>query len=146
MVVADLVPAKQTAVSDGVIEALLRACRNGTHPQELAKKLHPTDRMARSRTYSKLLRALLHDDRLATRVREEAHAEFVVGLIPTARALAKAAQQPYAKAMPSQKLLLEITGYHNPKVQHEHSGEIKIKVEMPRPTFEGTVEDADVVG
>jgi hypothetical protein len=146
MVVTNLVPSKPQALSDNHIEALISACRRGVHPRELAKKLHPDDHNARRRAYGKLLRALLYDERAAVRIREEAQAELVVGLIPTAKALAKAAQLPYAKAMPSQKLLLEITGYHNPKVRREHSGEIKIKIDMPRPTFEqDEVVDATVV-
>jgi hypothetical protein len=32
------------------------------------------------------------------------------------------------------KLLFEVTGIHNPKMQHEHSGDISIRLELPRPT------------
>jgi hypothetical protein len=31
------------------------------------------------------------------------------------------------------KLALEVTGIHNPRMQHEHSGDIAIHLELPRP-------------
>jgi hypothetical protein len=31
------------------------------------------------------------------------------------------------------KLLFEATGFYNPRVKHEHSGDIEIKLTMPRP-------------
>lgn len=44
------------------------------------------------------------------------------------------------------KLIYETTGFHNPKVKHEHSGDINIKIDMPRPKFhdaEGSVVSED---
>jgi hypothetical protein len=43
------------------------------------------------------------------------------------------------------KLLMESTGFHNPRVKHEHSGDIKLTLNIPRPSFDGEVADADVV-
>jgi hypothetical protein len=45
------------------------------------------------------------------------------------------------------KLALEMTGVHNPKMQHEHSGDISIRLELPRPTPPKAIDvpDADVV-
>jgi hypothetical protein len=45
------------------------------------------------------------------------------------------------------KLALEVTGIHNPKMQHEHSGDISIRLELPRPTPPKAIDvpDADVV-
>ena len=57
------------------------------------------------------------------------------------------------------KLALEVTGVHNPRVKHEHSGDISISLNMPRPPVvennivgapaqaveDGTIVDAEVV-
>lgn len=40
------------------------------------------------------------------------------------------------------KLIFEASGFHNPKVKHEHSGDISISLNMPRPP---AVEN-DIVG
>lgn len=44
------------------------------------------------------------------------------------------------------KALNELSGLHNPRVQHEHSGEVKITISAPRPhrveTVDSTAEDA----
>lgn len=50
------------------------------------------------------------------------------------------------------KLALEYSGHHNPRVKHDHTGDIKITVDIPRPALpkpvEGSAEevtDAEVV-
>jgi len=51
------------------------------------------------------------------------------------------------------KLAFEIVGFHNPKVSHEHSGDISVTLNMPRPErvenphaqLEEPVVDAEVV-
>jgi hypothetical protein len=48
------------------------------------------------------------------------------------------------------KLVFEATGFYSPRVQHEHSGDINIKLQIPRPAGEieasaEDVTDADVV-
>ncbi len=51
--------------------------------------------------------------------------------------------------VPAAKLLLEMAGYHNSKVDHNHSGEVKISINnVARPPREKDVvdiPDADVV-
>jgi hypothetical protein len=68
----------------------------------------------------------------------------MVGLVPATHALAGRAARGRPDAI---KVLFEASGFHNPRVRHEHSGEIKIKLDMPRPAFgsDDEVVDADVV-
>jgi hypothetical protein len=50
--------------------------------------------------------------------------------------------------IPAIKLALESSGYHNPRVQHEHSGEVSITIKnAPRPvrTADHTEADAPVI-
>ena len=82
------------------------------------------------------------DDRLATELGAHAKVEMLLALVPATRALGQRAARGRPDAA---KLLFEATGFHNPRVKHDHSGEIKIKLEIPRPAFESDVVDADVV-
>lgn len=53
------------------------------------------------------------------------------------------------------KLVMEASGFHNPRIQHEHSGDIQITLSMPRPGQQeslnpgkedpGPIVEADVV-
>lgn len=131
-------------LSDGQLSALLEACSRGIHPRELAKRLHPHDRQARRVAYRRLMHHMLYDERVAQAIREEVQVSFMVGLPPAGRALSNRSAARDVRAI---KLLLEATGVHNPRIQHEHSGEIRIKFDIPRPTFESDddIVDADVV-
>lgn len=43
------------------------------------------------------------------------------------------------------KLVFEASGFHNPKVNHDHSGEISVKLDMPRPALVETTDQGDIV-
>jgi hypothetical protein len=130
-------------LSEDSLDALVDQISRGIHPLTIAKRMHPTDRVARRRLYRQLHRAILGDTRVAARLQERLQIEMMVGLGPTVRNLVRLASNN--RDPKNIQLLLEATGFHNPKVQHQHSGEITIKMDIPRPTFEGTVVDADVV-
>lgn len=136
----------KNAVSEDYIARLAELVGEGQHPKDLARKLHPHDRAARRRTYMRLRRLALSDARLAQTVSDDAKLDLIVGLRPTVQALIRHARRRPDAA----KLVLEASGFHNPRVSHEHSGEVNIKVTMPRPDFKSTqaqepVVDADVV-
>lgn len=140
MRVADLALAKTIRLSDSNLDALMGLLRRGEHPMDTVKRLYPRDRQAQRVTYRKLKTAILYDPRVAELLREESQLALAVGLVPTVNALVRRAARGN---VPAQKLVLEATGVHNPRVRHEHSGEITIKFDAPRPTFEGTaVEEA----
>lgn len=85
-----------------------------------------------------------HDPRLVQEVASMAQGEMTVALGPAVVALGSRARKGRPDAI---KLLFEATGFHNPRVKHEHSGDIKISLSMPRPKFDAdaTVADAEVV-
>ena len=141
-------PARRTSnsLSDGQLEGLIDRLADGQHPRDIAKSLAPGEYRKQRRIRRRLERAMLMDGRVAEGIGAQARVSAMVGLGPAMRRLAKRAQ---AGHFPSTRLLLEITGYYNPKTTHEHHGEIKISVDIPRPDFtdgsEAEVVDADVV-
>lgn len=118
----------------------------GRSPSEIAKKLHPDDPAARKTLRSKLWRLVRNDADFHRRIGERAHAKLVLGLGPTVEGIVRRAEKGNPQAA---KLVLEASGFHNPKMQHEHSGEVSIKLDLPRPpAIESTaepVQDAEVV-
>lgn len=136
-------PAVQTKSSraDEVIASLLA---QGKRPNEIAKLIHPEDKVARKKLRMKLWHRVRHDAMLASAVGHEAQAEMLLGLGPATKALTRRAAKGRPDAI---KLLYEASGFHNPKVKHEHSGDIKIELSMPRPERVETVDanDDDVI-
>jgi len=60
-----------------------------------------------------------------------ARGEAIMNLIPAVQALSRRAARGRTDSI---KLLFELTGFHSPRVQHDHSGEIEIKLTgMHRP-------------
>lgn len=90
---------------------------------------------------------LAHDPLLAQAIVMRAQSNLLMAVPGTTTAVAKRAQRG---RMDAARTVLEATGVHNPRVKHEHSGEVKIKLDMPRPSFrsvdaDGEIVDADVV-
>lgn len=79
---------------------------------------------------------------------ESAMGELLSGLEGAAEALVRRAHRGRPDAI---KLLFEATGFHNPRIKHEHSGDIKLTLDLPRPGVASPpglpepVVDADVV-
>jgi hypothetical protein len=63
------------------------------------------------------------------RIAEQAKAEMHMGLVGAGRGLAKRA----GRRTDAARLLLEVTGLHVPHQKVEHSGDITIKMDLPRP-------------
>ncbi len=77
------------------------------------------------------IRRLAHDVVFQDAMGAAAKVESILGLGPAAHALNKKAAAGRVDAI---KLLFESSGYYNPRVQHEHGGEIKITIRnAPRP-------------
>lgn len=124
------------------VDAIVAALSVGLTPYQLAKKLHPHDRSSRRVAARRLEAIALNDDRVGEQLMAQVRFTMLAGLGPATRALVSRASSRNVQAI---KLLYEATGVHNPRVKHEHSGEISIKFDIPRPTFEGSMADADVV-
>jgi hypothetical protein len=127
-------------------EALVEALERGEHPLSIAKRLVP-DNPKKMRALRRRLEAeMLGDSRVAQRVAEKSKLRLLAGLGPASDGLAKRA----VRRNDATKLLFETTGFHNPRVKHEHSGDIKITMDIPRPSFVDAnaaldIPEADVV-
>ena len=144
LVVADLARQKSKELSDKAVEGLVDAVARGQSPHAIAKRKYPKDRIKRQRLRRRIQKALANDPRFAIALGERSKAALLAGLPLASEGLAKRA----TRRTDATKLLFETTGFHNPRVQHEHSGQITVKLDMPRPVFaqdaDGVI-DADVV-
>lgn len=134
----------QSSVSDAYAEQIGELISQGQHVRDIARRLHPDDPVARRRTYKRLRRLALTDPRVAQYIADDSRLDLMAGLRPTVNHLLRHARRRPDAA----KLVLEASGFHNPRVQHEHSGEIEVKLTMPRPKHFDQPEqiaDAEVV-
>lgn len=136
------VPRKEEVLQD-VVATLIH---NGRKPGDIAKAVHPDDDRKRKQLRHKIRRWTYESEDFHRRVAVRTHGTMVMGLGPAAQALVRRAGRGNPTAI---RLLFEASGFHNPKMQHEHSGEVTIKLEMPRPPVvadeAGQVTDAEVV-
>lgn len=114
---------------------ILRGLKQGMTSGEIALQMAPDDE-ARQKYIRGLARRLLaQHPELQERQHTEVHGILQEGLIPATEALARRAARGRPDAI---KLLYEASGFHNPKVKHEHSGDIQINLNMPRPPVQET--------
>lgn len=131
------------------IEALAEQLAMGYHPRDIARRLHPHNPREMRKARRRIEQAIKSDPRLYANVLDHVRTDIMSGVGPAVRGLIKRAKSGNPQAS---RLILEIAGVHNPRVKHEHQGDIKIKLEgLPRPKFERAsiddeIVDADVVG
>jgi hypothetical protein len=111
-------------------EAVSRCFALGMKPPKIAKLLAPDDPHKRKELRRTLWKMIRTDHRIHAAIAEQAHASMAMDLGPAAQALGRRAKKGRPDAI---KLLFEATGFHNPRVKHEHSGDIKVTLDMPRP-------------
>lgn len=130
------------AASEELLDRLGDLIHSGVKPNEIARRLAPEDPAKRKYWRTKIRRLLQTDARLAARLADNARIETMVGLGPATVALTRKAKAGRVDAI---KLLFEASGFHNPRVSHEHSGEVTINVKMPRPDFAATHTEDEIV-
>jgi hypothetical protein len=141
-------PAVQNQSSDEPTEFHHRLAEQfaaGRRPAEIAKAVYPNDPVKRKALRRRIWATIHKDPQMAAASASRVQAEMIMGLPLAARALMRRAHKGRVDAI---KLAFEATGFHNPRVQHQHSGEISVKVTMPRPPpveDDPQVVDADVV-
>jgi len=127
-------------------EALADAIHAGKRPAEIARQMAPNDRARQKAIRTRVRRMLYSDAQLAVGLSRRAQVEFLMNLGDMSRAVSSRASRGRIDAA---RFMAEASGFHNPRVRHEHSGEINIKLDVPRPSYEDTrseeVTDADVV-
>lgn len=129
---------------------ILWVLAEGRSPMQVAKQLAPDDKKKQSairrRTYRLFARVDMQDE-LAARLK----LIQILGLGPAVKALNRKAAAGRVDAI---KLAFESSGFHNPRIQHEHGGEVTITIKnAPRPDRvveeyardNPTVVDAEVV-
>jgi hypothetical protein len=144
-------PTNEESISveeDRFRSAVADLAAQGKTPPEIARALAPNDPKRRKTLRSRIWALAYRERDFAARVQERVFGKMLFGLGPATDGLVARASRGRPDAI---KLLYEASGFHNPRVKHEHSGDIKIKLEMPRPegkTVEAEVEeiqDAEVV-
>jgi hypothetical protein len=85
-----------------------------------------------------------HKSEAVVRAQAIFHAEVMLGTPSIAGALVRRASKGN---VPAAKLAMEASGFHNPRVKHEHTGDIKVTIDnAPRPpVVEDDVVDGTVV-
>lgn len=128
-------PKFQTAVLNGMLK--------GYTIKELAKKFERKLRPEWFRLYWAIV-DVLNLPEMQEMLHMQAKAEVFTALDP---AMKGARRRATAGRMDGVRFIAEATRFHNPRVNHEHSGEVKITIDMPRPQreIEGPVVDAEVV-
>lgn len=128
-------PAKSTQKSElAAVErfrtAIFEQVAAGRRPEEMARAAYPKDRVARQRLRRRIWKMLESDEDLLRKIQMRAQSEMALALIPQTQRLARL-RRPDAI-----KILYEASGFHNPRVKHEHSGNIEVKLSIPRPQRE----------
>lgn len=117
----------------------------GVPGPKIAEQLSKGD-PAEAKRWRQRLRRMASSEEAARLAAEEIRGIATLGTVPATKALVKRAKRGRVDAI---KLLFEMTGVHNNKVQHEHSGEVSITIKgMQRPepvATEDSVVDAEVV-
>lgn len=111
-------------------DALAQRIHMGHKPADIARSMAPGDKTRQKVIRTRVRRMIQRDPDLQRRVGELAQAELVMGLGKASRGLVRAAGRGRSDAV---KLLFEATSFHTPRQKHEHSGEIKVKLDIPRP-------------
>lgn len=101
----------------------------GRKPAEIAKALAKGD-PARAKKYRRRIRDLTYDPGFMALAVERSKAQALVETITAVPAVGRRAQRGRVDAF---KVLGEVSGFHSTKVAHEHSGEVSIVLNMPRP-------------
>jgi hypothetical protein len=123
-------------------QVVIMAMADGYKPNDIARKLAKGDPAKAKRWRGRIRTWLAQDPTFKQAIGLAAQAQLVSDILPATAALGRRAARGRTDAI---RLLYEASGFHNPKVQHnhEHSGTIDINLKMggrPEP-----VVDAEVV-
>lgn len=128
----------------------MRALMKGHSPEKIARKLGGNSSTSRRRIKGEVLYAAAHSQEFLDWQVSQAKGTIIADVDELGAALVARGKRGRTDAI---KLGLEMTDIHNPKVKHQHSGDISINLNMPRPgrvenqtaLEDGNVVDAEVV-
>lgn len=110
--------------------------------RELAERLSKGN-PKRAKRWRQRLRTWIHEEYFQNAIAMATKGEMMLAMPGTAMALSRRAIKGN---IPAAKLAMEATGVYNPRVQHEHSGDIAITIHnAPRPEPVVDVIDAEEV-
>lgn len=127
-------PTRQSELSpreDRWQEAVADALMAGHTAASIARKLAKGDTKKYHRIYNKVRKLAQYDARFQARMMAHAKGESIMGLGKQVKAVGRRAERGRVDAA---KLLWAMNGFHNERVDHRHSGEVKISVSIPRPS------------
>lgn len=97
---------------------------------KIALKMAKGDEKKAKMWRQKIRRWAASDEHIQQYIGDCTKGSIVLGLPGASNALVKRAHRGRVDAI---KLMFEASGFHNPRVQHEHSGDIKVSIDLPRP-------------
>lgn len=126
-------------------ELILDALASGLTPAQIARKIAPNDPKKR-KAWRQRLRRLVQQPVFQQALAADVKAELILATGSSVKALNRKARAGRVDAI---KLAFEASGFHNPRTEVNHSGEVQITIKgLPRPERvedEPTVVDAEVV-
>lgn len=126
-------------------ELILDALASGLTPAQIARKIAP-DSAKKRKYWRQKLRRLVQQPLFQQALAADIKAELILGTGSSVKALNRKARAGRVDAI---KLAFEASGFHNPRTEVNHSGEVQITIKgLPRPDRvedEPTVVDAEVV-
>lgn len=128
----------------------MRALINkGMTTHEIATKLANGNPQKYKSVRSQLRRILATDDKFQAKVGLEAKGALYEGIVDVTEAMVRRGSRGN---VPAAKLVYESSGFHNPRVEHKHSGKVEIAFTGVQraplvidETAAGPIVDADVV-
>lgn len=126
-------------------DRIRRLLRRGWTLDEIVERL-AKDNPHRTRVIQMQIgRILVQDEELQADLASVAQGQMILSMPTIVEALVRRASKGNVPAI---KLAMEASGFHNPRVKHEHTGDIKVTIaNAPRPPeiVDEQVSDAEVV-
>lgn len=114
--------------------AIISCLEKGMRPNQIAALIAgkgQANKARRNMWRVRIWKMLEADPQLQAQIAARAQAEMALALVPSIKRLGKRAAR---LGKPAEiKLLAEMSGFHNPRVKHEHSGDINVNLNIPRP-------------
>lgn len=140
--------AERSTQPDPWVDKIADLIRHGWTSGEIARKMHPKNPRKQKVLRGRIRRTIALHAELAGQAAMESHGIAIEALPEMTEALVSRAKRGRTDSI---KLAYELTKFHNPRITHDHTGEIKIKLEgltRPERTVDSTaasLEDAQVV-
>jgi hypothetical protein len=124
--------------------AVAEALAVGHNRYKVAKTLSRGRKVRRAHWLKQINQWAYFDREFQEIMAQALRGELLLGLGQAVQGLIRQAARGYPPAV---KLVFEASGFHNPKMTHDHTGEVVIRLDMPRPvaTVDEPIPDADVV-